>query len=308
MVGVFQVGDGGVAHLAQIEAADLGRHAHSDALIGGHQHVGEGGGQQGRLLHGVVIVVHKVHGVAVQIAEQLGADGGELGLGIAAGGVGHVAGVDLAEVALAVHKGVQQGLVALGQTHHGLIDGLIAVGVQTHGLAHDVGGLGAAAGEKPHLVHGVQELTVSGLEAVDLRNGTGDDNAHGVGHIVFVQRSGDGLIHHRAPQTHYIGVGRAVDGTVGGCFFCHRKQVPFLFTGMKSDDFIAKRDGGCFWCVGADAHIGPPFTAGIIIYRAGRCGHRPLRNVRSKHTPKGDGSCVKTRRSGAGVQDGSFKI
>ena len=34
-----------------------------------------------------------------------------------------------------------------------------------------------------------------------------------------------GLIHHRAPQTHYIGVGRAVDGTVGGCFFCHRSNV-----------------------------------------------------------------------------------
>ena len=114
------------------------------------------------------------------------------------------------------------------------------------GRINYVGGLGAAAGEKPHLVHGVQELTVSGLEAVDLRNGTGDDNAHGVGHIVFVQRSGDGLIHHRAPQTHYIGVGRAVDGTVGGCFFCHRKQVPFLFTGMKSDDFIVKRDGVAF--------------------------------------------------------------
>ena len=233
MVGVFQTRDGGVAHLAQIEAADLAGHAHGDALVGGHQHIGVGGGQQRRLLHGVVVVVRKVHGVAVQIPEQLGADGRQLCLGVAAGGVGHIPGVHLAEVALAVHKGVQQGLVALGQTHHGLIDGLIAVGVQAHGLAHDVGGLGAAAGEKPHLVHGIQELAVSGLEAVDLRNGTGDDNAHGVGHIVFVQRSGDGLIHHRAPQTHYIGVGRAVDGTVGGCFFCHRSNV-LSFVGGNS--------------------------------------------------------------------------
>ena len=92
-----------------------GSHAHGDAAVGGHQNVGEGGGQQGRLLHGVVVVVHEVHGVTVQIPEQLGADGGQLRLRVAAGGVGHVPGVHLAEVALAVHKGVQQGFVALAR-------------------------------------------------------------------------------------------------------------------------------------------------------------------------------------------------
>ena len=198
VVGVFQTRDGGVAHLAQIEAADLAGHAHGDALIGGHQHIGVGGGQQRRLLHGVVVVVHKVHGVAVQIPEQLGADGRQLGLGIAAGGVGHIPGVHLAEVALAVHKGMQQGLVALGQTHHGLIDGLITVGIQAHGLAHDVGGLGAAAGKQSHLVHGVQQLAVGGLEPVDLRDGPGDDDAHGIGHIVGFQRAGNGIFQHAA--------------------------------------------------------------------------------------------------------------
>ena len=139
MGGVFQIGDGGIAHLTQIKAADLAGHAHGDALVGGHQHIGIGGGQQRRLLGGVVVVVHKVHGIAVQITEQLGADGGQLGLGVPAGGIGHVPGVHLAEVALAVHKGMQQGLVALGQADHGLVDGLVAVGVQAHGLAHDVG-------------------------------------------------------------------------------------------------------------------------------------------------------------------------
>ena len=34
MVGIFQQGDGGVAHLRQIEAADLRGHTHGDALIG----------------------------------------------------------------------------------------------------------------------------------------------------------------------------------------------------------------------------------------------------------------------------------
>jgi len=157
---VLQIRDGGLAHLAQVEPADLGRHAHGDALVGGHQHVGERGGQQRRLLRGVVVVVHKVHRVAVQIPEQLGADGGQLGLGVPAGGVGHVPGIHLAEVALAVHEGVQQRLVALGQPHHRLIDGLVAVGVQPHGLAHDVGALRPPAGEQSHLIHGIQQLPV----------------------------------------------------------------------------------------------------------------------------------------------------
>ena len=236
---VLQIGDGRFAHLAQIESADLAGHTHGDALVGGHQHVGIGGGQKRRLLGGVVVVVHEVHGVAVQIPEQLRADGRQLGLGIAAGGVGHIAGVHLAEVALAVHKGVQQRLVALGQTHHRLVDGLIAVGVETHGLTHDVGALGAAAGQQPHFIHGVQQLPVGGLEAVDLRDGAADDHRHGVGHIVLVQRSGDGLLHHRAPQPHHVGVAR-VPYFLFFCFLlCHRKQVPFLFTGMRSDDLIA---------------------------------------------------------------------
>ena len=228
MVRIFQQGHGGVAHLPQVEAADLGRHAHGDALVGGHQHVGEGGGQQRRLLHGVVVVIHKIHGVAVQVPEQLRADGGQLRLGVPAGGIGHIPGVHLAEVALAVHKGVQQGLVALGQAHHGLIDGLVAVGVQAHGLAHDVGGFGASAGKQAHFIHGIQQLPVGGLEAVDLRNGPGDDDAHGIGHVVLVQRPGDGLLHHRAPQAHYIGVRRPVDGFRFCFLFCHRKRVPFV--------------------------------------------------------------------------------
>ena len=187
--------------------------------------MGIGGGQERRLLGGVVVVVHEVHGVAVQIPEQLGADGGQLRLRIAAGGIRHVPGIHLAEVALAVHKGVQQRLVALGKTHHGLIDRLIAVGVQTHGLPHDVGGLGAAAGEQPHFIHGIQQLPVGGLEAVDLRNGPGDDDAHGVGHIVEFQRVGDGLLHHRAPQPHYVGVARVPYFFFFRFLLCHRNRV-----------------------------------------------------------------------------------
>ena len=34
---------------------------------------------------------------------------------------------------------------------------------------------------------------MGGLKAIDLRDGAGDDDAHGVGHIVFPQGSGYGL-------------------------------------------------------------------------------------------------------------------
>ena len=99
----------------------------------------------------------------------------------------------------------------------------IAVGVETHGLTHDVGALGAAAGQQPHFIHGVQQLPVGGLEAVDLRNGAGHDDAHGVGHVVLVQRPRDGLRHHRAPQTHDIGVGGGMDGFRFCFLLCHER-------------------------------------------------------------------------------------
>ena len=75
-------------------------HADGDAHVGRDENVRIRCRQQGRLEHGVVVVIHKIDGLAVDIAEQLGADGVELRLGIARGGVGHIAGIDLAEVAL----------------------------------------------------------------------------------------------------------------------------------------------------------------------------------------------------------------
>ena len=95
------------------------------------------------------------------------------------------------------------------------------MGIQPHGLAHDVGRLGPALGEKAHVVHGVKQLPVGGLEAVYLRNGPGQDHAHGVGHEVDLQGLGDGLLHHLFPQPHHIGVRRPVLLLFGGLFLGH---------------------------------------------------------------------------------------
>ena len=164
---------GGFAHFVQVEAADVGGHGNADALVRRHQDVGERGGQQARLLHGAVVAVHEVDRILVDVLEDLGANGGKLGLGVTRGGVAQVAGVVLAEVALGFHEGREQGLVARGKAHHGLVDGRIAMGVQLHGLADDVGALLARAVEQAHLVHGIQKLAVRRLEPVDLRERAG---------------------------------------------------------------------------------------------------------------------------------------
>ena len=218
-VRVFDERGGGSAHLAEVEGADVGRHADGDAHVGRDQHVRERGRQERRLLHGRVVVVDKIDGVGVDVAEQLGAERVELCLGVTRGGVGHVARVDLAEVALRVNKRMQQRFVAARKAHHRLIDGLIAVGVEAHGLADDVGGFCPRAGQKAHFVHRIQELAVRRLEAVDLRDGARDDDRHGVGHVVRLERIADGLLHGRAAQPLHLRIDPLF--CFGFFFLCH---------------------------------------------------------------------------------------
>ena len=198
VVGVLHQGHGGGAQLGQVERADVAGHAHGDAqrIVG--QNGGEGHRQQGGLGGGAVVVGHKIHGLLVDVAEQLLAHVFQLGFGVSGCGAGHIPAVGLAEVALAVHKRHEQALVAAAHAHHGVVDGGVAVGIQVHGAAHDVGRLGAGTLQQTHLIHGVQQLAVGRLEAVDLRQSAAHDDAHGVGHIVHFQRAGDGILQHAA--------------------------------------------------------------------------------------------------------------
>ena len=164
MFGILHQGHGGGAQLCQIEGADVAGHADCNAqgIVG--QNGGEGHGQQGRLGGGAVVVGHKVHGLLIDIPEQFLADTLELGLGITGSGAGHIPAVRLAEVALAVHKGHQQALVAPAHAHHGIVDGGIAVGVQVHGAAHDVGRLGAGTLQQAHPYMVYSSLRWAGLK------------------------------------------------------------------------------------------------------------------------------------------------
>ncbi len=195
---VTDQGGGGLAYLAQVEGAYVARHTYGDTGVGVDQHRREGRRQQGRLLHRVVVVVDEIDGVPVDIPEQLVAYRVELSLGITRGSPRHITRVELTEVALAVYIRMQQSLVAAAQTYHRVVDGAVAVGVELHRSADDVRRLGARAGEQTHLVHGVQQLAVRGLEAVYLGDGSRHDDAHRIGHEVFFDSICDALFHYIA--------------------------------------------------------------------------------------------------------------
>ena len=129
MLGIFDAGNCRAAHLVQVKAAERRRHTDRDTGIGRNQNIREGGRQQGRFLHGSVVVVDHIDRVAVNVPEQLDAERVQLGLGVTRCGVCHITRVHLAKVTLGVDKRCQKRLVAAGQTDHRLIDGRIAVRV-----------------------------------------------------------------------------------------------------------------------------------------------------------------------------------
>ena len=113
-VGILEVVHRGSADLIEVETADVRSHGDADALVGRDKDVGERGGQQARLLHGTVVAVDEIDGVLVDVLEDLGTDGGELGFGITRSGVAQVARIVLAKVALRLHKGGEQRFVTGG--------------------------------------------------------------------------------------------------------------------------------------------------------------------------------------------------
>ena len=229
-VGILQVVHRGGADFVEVETADVGRHGDADALVGRDEDVGERGGQQARLLHGAVVAVDEVDRVLVDVLEDLGTDGGELGLGVTRSGVAQVARIVLAKVALRLHEGGKQRLVAGGQAHHRFVDGGIAVRVELHGLAHDVGTLLALALEQAHLVHGVEQLAVRGLKAVDLGERTRDVDAHGVGHVVDLERLRDRLVGDLGVQADdVLGVDLLFLWLVLRLLLCHDFLLNFLW-------------------------------------------------------------------------------
>ena len=189
-VGLVDDHDGRVDDLSEVVRRDVGCHADGDARAAVHDQVGIACGQDGGLEGALVVVRGEVDGVHVDVGEHVAGDLLKAGFGVTHGGW-RVA-VDGAEVALAVDERVAHA-EGLGEADHGVVDGGVAVGViVAHGEADDLGALGVfLVGLETHLLHGVEDAAVDGLEAVaDVGQGAADDDGHGVvqvgpSHLLF---------------------------------------------------------------------------------------------------------------------------
>ena len=178
---IAHVGLHGVHHLPQVVGRRAGGHAHRDALGAVYEKIGELHRQDGRLLLRLIEIRDEIHHVLVQIG-QVSLLGHPLQPGL---GVTHGRGpvpLDIAEVAVAVHKR-QPTLEILGHDYKSLVYGAVSMGmVFTHGIAHDTGALSIRPViADAQLVHIVKRPPLHRLQTVPhIRQRPGDDDAHGV--------------------------------------------------------------------------------------------------------------------------------
>ena len=153
---------------------------------------GQLGGQDDGLLLAAVVGGDELGEVVVE--ELRGGQVGQAALDVARGG-GGIAGVDVAEVALAFDE-----IAAVDQRDERVADGGVAVRMELHRVADDVGDLDEAP--VVVLVQRIQDAALDGLEAVlDLGDGAVADDVGGV--------------------LQEIAVHQAVQGAVAEVFFVH---------------------------------------------------------------------------------------
>ena len=179
-VGVIDVGDGRVDHLAQVVRRDVRGHADCDPGGAVDEQVGEARREHQGFALGAVVVGHEIDGVHVEVAQHLGGDAGEAGLGVAHRGCWIV--VDGAKIALAVDELVAHREL-LRHAHERVVDGRVPMRVVlAHDLADDQRALRVGAGgAEPELVHRVEHAAMHGLQAVaHVGQRTADDHRHRV--------------------------------------------------------------------------------------------------------------------------------
>jgi hypothetical protein len=179
-LGVVDIGDAGVDHLAEIVRRHVGGHADGDAAGAVDQQVGKARRQHDGLVLGVVVVGLELDGVLVDVVEQRVGRAGEAHFGVAHGR--RRVAVDGAEIALAVDQRQAQREF-LRHAHQRVVDRLVAVRViLADDVADDAGRL--AVGLVPVvavLVHREQDAPVHGLQAVaHVGQRARHDHAHGV--------------------------------------------------------------------------------------------------------------------------------
>ena len=160
---VVQVGNGGVANLAQVVGQNLGRQAYGNTLGSLRQQQRELDRQRNGLLLAAVVRKLPLSGFGVE--QHVEGKLGEACLDVTRRRC-RVARKDVSPVSLAVNE-----QVLLPQLHQGIANGSIAVRVVLHGIAHNVGHLVVAA--VVLRLHGVQNAPLYGFQSVgQMRDGT----------------------------------------------------------------------------------------------------------------------------------------
>ena len=90
---------------------------------------------------------------------------------------------------------MQQCFISSGKTYHSLINRCISMRIETHSLPYHIGTFCTRTTEQSHFVHGIKEFPVGRLKSVNFRNGSGNNYAHYIGHVVCFNRLRYGLIH-----------------------------------------------------------------------------------------------------------------
>ena len=221
-LGIVEVRDAGVDHLAQVVRRHVGGHADGDAARAVHEQIGEFGRQNHRLLQRAVVVLAEVDRLLVEIVEQAAGHLGQAAFGVALRR--RRIAIDGAEVALPIDQRQAHGEV-LRHAHERIVDRRVAVRmVLTHHLADDAGRLHILlVPVEPEFVHAEQDAAMHRLQAVaHVGQRARHDHAHGVIEIAALHLIGDGdgpdvaraLVGRRAAARSLVVVGQ-VGSTVG---------------------------------------------------------------------------------------------
>ena len=205
-VAVFDQRQATVDNLGEVVRRDVGRHAHRDTGGAVDQQGGDLGGHDSRDHLGTVVVRHPVHGLFVQIGQQLVGDARHPHFGVTHGR--GVVAVHRTEVALTVDQHVAHGEI-LRHPDDGVIHGAVAMRVIFTDYVTDHTGrffIGLVP-VVPQLVHCIQNAAVNRFQAIThIRQSSSYDHAHGVIQIGTLElffdvdrRDLSGQIAHRKP-------------------------------------------------------------------------------------------------------------
>ena len=195
--------DLGAQQLDEVVGEDVGRHADGDAVGAEHEEERELAGEQDRLL--VAAVVARDVGGRLLVEDLVAREVREAALDVARGG-GLVAGVDVAEVALALDE-----VALVGEVHERAVDRGVAVRVVEHRAPDDGGDLDEAA--VVHFGERVQDAALDGLESVlDGRDGAVADRVGGELQEVLVHHARERAAVARGERTLAGGAGAGAAG------------------------------------------------------------------------------------------------